>query len=316
MCEQSKKQNIGNQNPRAKKTRKKLVTQWINLPLILLNSPFKKYYERAYHCSSRLYQEGKKLQSRYCNSRTCITCNGIRTAAYIKHYGDELMNLEEPFFLTLTAPTVECFDSDVLRNYIDGREFIWRKIYKNSKGSHKSPVSLKGMRSMEITARPDDHYHIHFHFIIDGYKNAEWVKSQWLKHYSSASEKAQHIAPITSKSGLLEVFKYGTKFIEKIDKIGKSGKVEGYEKVPAERTDLIMRALDRKRLISTFGGVRKMKDDDVNEMEVESQIELDVAYDIWDWYNNLEDWFSKSSHEKFSDFVATSNFRKVFIEPY
>jgi hypothetical protein len=314
MCEQSTIQNIKNQNPRAKKTRKKLVTQWINTPLMLLNSPIKKYYERAYHCSSRLYQQGSKIHSRYCNSRTCISCNGIRTAAYIKHYGNELLSLTEPYFLTLTAPTVQCYDSDTLRHFIDGREFVWRKIYENARVGQKGIVKLKGMRAMEITARPDDYYHIHFHFIIDGFQNAVWVKSQWLKHYPSANEKAQAILPITSKGGLLEVFKYGTKFIEKIDKIGKNGKVEGYEKVPAERTDIIIQALNKKRLISTFGGVRKMKDDDVNEMEVESQIDLDVAYDIWEWYNDLEDWFSQGTGEKFSDFVPTKKFRKVFEE--
>lgn len=313
MCEQSKIQNTENQNPRAKKTRKKLVTQWINIPLILLNSPNKKYYERAYHCSSRLYQEGLKLHSRFCNSRTCITCNGIRTAGYIRHYGDELLNLAEPQFLTLTAPTVECFDADTLRHFIDAREFIWRTISENAR-KQKGVVNLKGMRSMEITARPDSRYHIHFHFIIDGFNNAFWVKNQWLKHYSDALENLQVILPVTSKGGLLEVFKYGTKYINKIKKKGKKGEIEVYEKVPAERTDMIIQALHKKRLISTFGGVRRMKDDDVNEMEVESQIDLDVAYDIWEWYNDLEDWFSQGTGKKFSDFVPTKKFRKVFEE--
>jgi hypothetical protein len=314
MCEQSKIQNIENQNPRVKKTRKKLVTQWINTPLILLNSPNKKYYERAYHCSSRLYQEGTKVHSRYCNSRTCISCNGIRTAGYIQHYGNELLNLAEPQFLTLTAPTIECFDADTLRHFIDAREFIWRKIYLNAVKNNKGIIELKGMRAMEITARPDNHYHIHFHFIIDGFQNAVWVKKQWLKHYADALEKLQVILPITSKGGLLEVFKYGTKYINKIKKKGKKGEIEVYEKVPAEKTDIIIQALHKKRLISTFGGVRRMKDENVNDMEVESQIDLEVAYDIWDWYNDLEDWFSQGTGEKFSDFVPTKQFRKVFEE--
>lgn len=314
MCEQSKIQNTENQNPRGKKTRKKLATQWINTPLILLNSPNKKYYERAYHCSSQLYQEGSKISTKFCNCRTCITCNGIRTAGYIGHYGDELLNLKEPYFLTLTAPTVECFDVDTLRHFIDAREFIWRKMYKNAKENQKGVIELKGMRAMEITARPDARYHIHYHFIIDGFQNAVWLKQQWLKHYPDALEKLQVILPITSKGGLLEVFKYGTKFINKTKKKTKKGEIEVYEKVPAERTDMIIQALHKKRLISTFGGIRKMKSDDVNDMEVESQIYLDFNFDTWNWYNDLEDWFSHATGEKFSDFVPTKQFRKVFEE--
>ncbi len=309
---QSKKEKSEIQNPKAKKTRKKLVTQWINMPLINLNSKMKKYYERAFHCSSRLYQQGDKIYSRRCNSRTCMACNGVRTAAYLGFYAEQMLELLEPQFLTLTAKTVECPDADTLRHYIDAREYIWRKIFKNAH-EQKGVINLKGIRAMEITVRPDGHYHIHFHFIIDGYQNAVWVKQQWLKHYPEALEYLQKIVPITSKGALLEVFKYGTKFMDKTkEKNGKGEWVEVYKKVPADRTDIVIQALYKKRLVSTFGGVRRMKDEDVNDMEVESQIDLDVADDIWDWYYDLENWLSKNTGEMYSDFVATKRFRKAF----
>ena len=180
------------------------------------------------------------LKSRYCNSRTCITCNGKRTAAYLTHYGSQILALADPQFVTLTAKTVECFDADTLRYYIDEREDTWRKILENSR---KQKKKLVGMKSMEVTARPHDHYHIHFHFIVDGKENAEWIVMQWLKHYKDAAPYLQNIKPITDEGSLLEVFKYGTKFANK-EKVKVGGKVtDHWKRVEPERTDLIIRAL-------------------------------------------------------------------------
>lgn len=296
---------------KSKKTRKKWVSQQINKPLFLLGSPAKKYYERAYHCSSQLIQEGSSLKSHYCNCRTCITCNGKRTAGYIKHYGSQVLALNEPQFVTLTAKTVECFDVDTLRYFIDAREDTWRKIYKNANQNHRK---LVGMKSMEVTARPDDHYHIHFHFIIEGKENAEWIVTQWLKHYKDAAHYLQKIKPITDEGSLLEVFKYGTKFANK-EKVKVGGKVtEHWKRVEPERTDLIIRALMKKRLISLFGGIRKMETEDVNEMENDEVIELEEkVYEEWLWKDI--DWFAVSSGEKFSDYVVSETLRKVFGTP-
>jgi hypothetical protein len=298
---------------KSRKTRKKWATQWINYPLVALDSPLKKYYQRAFYCSSVLHQEGQSVSSKYCNCRTCITCNGIRTASYIAGYGEQVLKFAEAQFVTLTAPTVQCFDGDTLRHFIDSREYIWRKIYKNASTNGKGVIKLVGLKAMEITARPDDYYHIHFHFIVDGFQNAAWLKSQWLNHYPSALEYLQVIKPITSQGGLLEVFKYGTKFIDK-EKIEVNGKIiTGYKKVEPQRTDLIIQALHKKRLISTFGGVRRVKDDDINEIVQENEIEAlkAVEYDTWEWVNDV-DWFSMSTGEKFSNFVPSKEFRKVF----
>jgi len=300
---------------KSRKTRKKWATQWINYPLVGLDSPLKRYYQRAFYCSSVLHQEGQSISSKYCNCRTCITCNGIRTASYIAGYGEQVMKFAEPQFVTLTAPTVQCFDADTLRHFIDAREYIWRKIYENARLSRKGLPMLVGLKAMEITARPDDHYHIHFHFIVDGSQSAEWLKSQWLNHYTSALEYLQVIKPITSTGGLLEVFKYGTKFIDK-EKIRVNGKmITGYKKVEPRRTDLIIQALRRKRLISTFGGVRRVSDENVNEIVQETTMEAleAVEYDVWRWIDDV-DWFSQTTGEKFSSFVPSKNLRKVLVD--
>lgn len=296
---------------KSKKTRKKWVTQQINKPLFLLGSPAKKYYERAYHCSSQLIQEGDSLKSHYCNSRTCITCNGKRTAAYIKHYGSQVLSLTNPQFVTLTAKTVECLDAETLRYYISEREDTWRKISENGR---KQKMKLVGMKSMEVTARPDDHYHIHFHFIIEGKENAEWIVEQWLKHYKNAAHYLQKIKPITDEGSLLEVFKYGTKFADK-EKVKVGGKViERWKRVEPERTDLIIRALTKKRLISLFGGIRRIETEDVNEMENDKVIDLEEkVYEEWLWKDI--DWFSVLSGEKFSTYEVSETLKRVFNTP-
>lgn len=310
---QSREEISKKPNPRDKKTRKKAVTQLINRPLVALNSSMKPYYERAMSCSSVLYQQGDKLTSRYCNCRTCLTCNGIRTASYIKYYSKQLLSFKEPQFITLTAPTVQCYDTETLRHFIDAREYSWRRIYENARLKHKGVIELKGMKSMEITARPDDYYHIHFHFIVEGHQNALWIKKQWLRLNKSAEPYLQVIKPLKNEQGLLEVFKYGTKFIDKEKKVVNGKVVEHYKQVEPRRMDLIISALKGKRLVSTFGGVKRMQDEDVNELVESVSMEglEEEEYRIWYWKE--EDWYDKLTNEKFSDFVISEKLRSVFV---
>jgi hypothetical protein len=281
----------------------------------MLRSKMINYYQNAHDCSAILYQEGQKLSSRYCNCRTCLTCNGIRTANYIRGYGEQILNLADPQFVTLTAPTVECFDVETLRYFIDARESIWRKICENARKNGNGLIKLVGLKAMEVTARPDNHYHIHFHFIIEGNDNAQWVKKQWLSHYKSAEHYLQVIKPLNSAEALLEVFKYGTKFFDKEKKIVNGKVITVHKSVEPERTDLIIQAMYKKRLISTFGGIRRVKDEDVNDI-VQQTIIPNLEYvesDRWKWLDGV-DWFSHARGDKFSSFVPSPEFKKVFAK--
>lgn len=298
---------------KSKKTRKKLVTELINSPLIQLNSPLKKYYQGAYYCSSVLEQSGDTVSSKYCNSRTCLTCNGIRTATYIKNYGDQIILLPDVQFVTLTAPTIWCTDVLTLRYEVNRREGIWRKIYKNSFSQRSGKISLVGLKSMEVTVRPDDYYHIHFHFIISGKKEAEWLKSQWLKHFKDAMPYLQVIKPLTSRDGLLEVFKYGTKFSEKEKKLVNGEIKEVYKKTEPHRLDTVIQALYKKPLIRPFGGIRRVKDDNVNEIVEKMSIEDLVAEEHRTWKWKIEsDWYATDTGEKFSDYIISDDIKDTF----
>jgi hypothetical protein len=298
---------------KSKKTRKKLITQWINSPLIKLDSTLKKYYLNAYYCSHKLEQLGNSVSAKYCNCRTCITCNGIRTANYIKNYGEQIFELEDPQFVTLTAPTLWCTDAETLRYEIKRREGIWRKIYLNAKLSRNRKIQLKGLKSMEVTIRPDDYYHIHFHFIIQGQDEAEWLKFQWLKHFPDAMPYLQVIKPLTSREGLLEVFKYGTKFSNKEKKLVNGKIIETYKTVSPHRLDIVIQALYKKPLIAPFGGIRKVKDEDINDIVESVSIEdLESAEDrTWEWVYE-SDWYAQDTGEKFSDYVPSDELREIF----
>lgn len=298
---------------KSKKTRKKLITQWINSPLIKLDSPLKKYYSNAYYCSHKLEQLGDSVSAKYCNCRTCITCNGIRTANYIKNYGEQVFNLETPQFVTLTAKTIWCSDFETLRFEIEYRQSIWRKIYRNSKLLRSGDILLKGLKAMEVTVRPDDYYHIHFHFIVEGNKQAEWLKSQWLRHFPDAMPYLQVIKPLTSREGLLEVFKYGTKFSSKEKKLVNGNIIEVYKTVEPYRLDRVIQALYKKRLISTFGGIKRVKDEDVNKMVKSVSIEdLESAENrTWEWVFD-SDWYATDTGEKFSNFIPSDDLREIY----
>jgi Replication protein len=298
---------------KSKKTRKKLITQWINSPLIKLNSPLKKYYSNAYYCSHKLEQLGDSVSAKYCNCRTCITCNGIRTANYIKNYGEQVFELNKPQFVTLTAPTIWCTDVETLRYELNRREGIWRKIYKNADSSRNGKILLRGLKAMEVTVRPDDYYHPHFHFIIEGENEAEWLKSQWLKHFPDASPNQQVIKPLTSREGLLEVFKYGTKFSNKEKKLVNGKIIDVYKTVEPHRLDTVIQALYKKRLISTFGGVKRVKDEDVNDIVESVSIEdLEKAENrTWEWAFE-SDWYAQDTGEKFSEFVPSESLINAF----
>jgi hypothetical protein len=100
-----------------KRANKKQFTQRITAELLKLKSPLHKQYQRAFYCCNGLKQEGKTITptNDYCNSRTCMVCNSIRTAKLINGYG-EYLQAEKQYFCTLTIVNVK---KDALRSSIE-----------------------------------------------------------------------------------------------------------------------------------------------------------------------------------------------------
>lgn len=298
-----------------KKTRAKLIGTWINAPLADLRSKNEKYYRRALYCCHVLKQNEKSLSSTYCNGRTCSICNGIRTAKYINHYQEQIKLLKSPQFVTLTAPTVFADVPETLLEEIEKREKAWRAITENARLCKSGKIVLRGIRALEVVARPDGHYHPHYHLIIEGEGAANWVVKQWLNRFPQAQSKAQDIRPlIVDKAGLAEVFKYGTKFIDSRREKDDSGNwVKKPYRVEPKRIDLIISALRGKRLINTFGGIKRLKDDDTNEMVKKVSYEdLEwVEERFWEWQTD-DDWYATDTGEKLSNYEAPESLKKLF----
>ena len=259
------------------------------------NSPLKKSYMYTHHCNNVKIFNGETMQSSYCKNRWCYTCNRIRTAINIHKYGEPIFKMGQPFFVTLTLPTCELSE---LKNRIADMENCWRKIYKYSKDKRREPfkngINLYGIRKMECTLRPDGKYHYHFHLIVEGWANAEFLRSEWLKRNPDANPNAQDVRPVTDKGAILEVLKYTTKMSVKMN-----------NDTDFERLDKLFITMKGKRTLSTFGGLKAIKNDlnDDDDFDIASQIDevlkmrLGNEESVWVWDKSVFDWINVDTGE-------------------
>lgn len=194
-------------------------------------------YWSSYHCAGVLEQKGQKLQGRYCNQRWCLVCSRIRTAKLINKYGKHFNRMEQPYFVTLTAPTIAGTD-------LSGRIKAMAKDWKNIQDvMKKRGTPLVGVRKIECTYNPEtDKYHPHFHALIEGGYEAEVLREEWLKRNPTASDKAQDVRE-ADENTLLEVFKYTAKHCSK-----------GKRTMNPEALHTIYKALRGVRTFQSLGG--------------------------------------------------------------
>jgi hypothetical protein len=79
------------------------------------------------------------------------------------------------------------------------------------------------------------------------------------------------------------------------------------------RTDLIIRAMRGKQLISPFGGLKKLEIDDVNKVvQSVTYEELEYAeYRLWRWRGH--DWYSNDEERaKLTTFEPSDAMKRVF----
>lgn len=291
----------------SKRARSKFYTQKIVSPLLYLNSPLNKNYSRAFHCGGVIKQEGKKMVSRYCNSRICHVCNRIRTAKMMLGYIEPLRELGDLYFTTLTMPNVKAENlAQTVESMTKHMSNIIRVLRERKK------INVSGIRKIEITynAKRDD-YHPHFH-ILHNEDIGDMIIDEWLKRYPLAKKQGwdfrkrtmvdlQVTKPVTKKSDddkkfLNEIFKYATKFVVKDDK------EKGILNVFVPALDNILRALHTKRAIQSFGKIRKLKiEQDIEETPelIAQEIEdIDIANKEWIWerIENIYDWIDENDN--------------------
>lgn len=281
-----------------RRAKSKWYTDKISRPLSQLDSPLAKYYENALSCNQSIKRQGKKLTSKYCNSRHCNVCNRIRTAKAINHYGRQFMEIENLQFTTLTIPN--CSGTDLkptIEKMIKSISNITRVIRE------KRGIDYTGVRKIEITYNSKmDTYHPHIHILHSG-SCGQMVIDEWLKRYPEASIKAQD-TKLANKGSVNELFKYTTKVLVK-DSIDKNT-IEIF--LPA--IDTIMIAMQNKRSFQTFGKM-KMISEDVEELKSEEYESLSDEYQTYYCWNE-SNWYDFYNDEALTNYVPPDIKFKIY----
>ena len=259
-----------------KMTRKKHFGYYLSCHLYYKNehSPIRKSYRNTMYCASVLMPTEKGLRAKYCKNRWCPTCQSIRIAKLICGYASQLDEMCDPYFVTLTGPTVP---AEKLKDRIKEFGSTWRLITKtNYWGAHKP----NGIRKAECTLRPDGHYHYHYHVIIDGRENAEWLISQWLDRVKGSNIKAQDMRQVRPGE-YIEIFKYFTKLIS-TDKL--AGKEHRY--IDFERLNVVFETLKGTRVYQPFGKIKPIKEE-IDDDQLICEVSSEEYLRFWRWMTGI-----------------------------
>lgn len=268
-----------------KKSRKKFISARISSALFGVNP--KKSYQNTQNCSATLWSDPNgTLHANYCKNRWCSTCNSIRTAILINQYAPEIKSMQDPYFVTLTAPTVPI---ERLKAEIE----LYQKTFRSIIHMNKHRGKFKGLRKLECTIRPGELYHPHFHCVIDGRVNAQTLLYEWLKRMPGADRKAQDIRKADERS-TIELFKYFTKLFKR--------KKDGtYDKVDYDRLERIMSTIAGKRIFQPFGGLQKpVKWIETDIVDTDTPAQADKIYE---WVGT--DWVDRDTGELLTGYTPS-----------
>ena len=258
------------------KTKKRTDKEWI------------KKYEITYSCQNVLLQQGDKFLSSRCRKRWCQNCNRQKSAKLYSDYESHLMSMHKDnglYFVTLTAPT--CKERE-LSSTIDKRIKAFVRIKNNIRMRYKT--KLNGFRKLEVTHnKVTDRYHPHFHFIVQGEREAYLLLTLWMQQFGEASIKAQDVQKLdimdTNKKALAEVFKYATK-----------GVVKDTTEARAEHN--IQKAILGRRIYQTYGSLYNIKSKDIKETEQTSFDWMPYKeFEIYKYDDGLKDWTSAKGEQ-------------------
>ena len=277
-----------------KKARKKYFSFGLAKNLADLNptSPLIKSYKNSLFCADTITVDPAGFShSHYCKNRWCPLCQSIRVAKLINGYKQQLEQMGQLYFVTLTRPTVLADQLDVQ----------WDKMAESFKLIRKSRVFQRngwsGLRKVECTIRPNDLYHLHYHVLIDAKEGAEFVVRRWLELNPDSDRKAQDIRKVDGEKGYLEIFKYFTKIITKTYK---SDSLIRY--IDYNRLDIIFQFMRGRRVFQPFGSLHPVQED-FEDDELDGQM-LEQANTVWKWMDS--DWYEVTTGESLTGYDPTA----------
>lgn len=261
---------------------KRARSKWYTVAIVsrlkyLENTILKKYYSNAWNCNNKLYQDGQKLTSRYCNTRVCHICTRIRTAKLMNGYVDQILELGDIEFVTLTVPNCTLADLDIVVDNILKQIFLIIKNLREKKG-----IKVSGIRKIEITYNAlTGLFHPHLHLLVD--KNCGYfIVDEWLKRMPTSKRIAQDVRS-ADRNSLSEMFKYTTKII-----VSRKGQMNVY----LEPLNRILECLYKRRCFQPFGILKRVSED-VDELDGKVYVDLPnneggITEWVWkdcDWVN-------------------------------
>lgn len=259
---------------------------------VRIQSPLKKAYWNTYYCNDTIIVENGIMNAGHCKNRWCLVCQSIKMANIANGYGPQIEAMADPYFVTLTAPTV--LDWALERNI---KLFLssWRSIMKEAARPSTKRI-LCGLRKAECTVRPGGYYHFHFHAVIDGRENAEWLVERWLYTMPNSLPDGQDVRPVDRSRPVMDLFKYFTKLTTKVHRHDGADLMANESRafVDPSRLHVIFKHFKGLRVFQPFGTMRKINED----RKIEECGVLDGRYN---WAMN--DWFDIDSGLALSDAI-------------
>jgi hypothetical protein len=212
-------------------------------------------YLNQYYCRHWKYvEQGKAMPTSVsCKNRSCAMCSAIRAAILFDQYKQPLSKFASLVFVTLTAKSVK--GSELKERIKKLTEIISRMVESQKQRYHRGNAAqrYRGLRKLEITIRPDDKYHPHFHLILSGTELwgkqivAEWMR-QCTEEGIEVSLKGQNVQQAENATKALEeLTKYVVKNGEYEEQEGSD--INRLRNHPPERQLVVWEAMRGKRAI-------------------------------------------------------------------
>jgi hypothetical protein len=253
-------------------------------------------YARSMFCCHSVQQDGNKLKAMFCEQRWCSVCARNKAMKLYHAYKDQLKNLEDVWFVTLTIANM---DGDQLKLAIAKMKSVWTAIYKKMHRTGNKPM---GAKSLEVKGGVKG-YHPHYHILISGKENAMMVQKEWLKHFKKDAEKVgkfyaeqagQYVAPCRKDDdgsitkSILEVFKYSIQGIEK-------GEI-----VKAEYIHTINTSTFRGQMFGAFGLKKPIEDTKRTQSEISEAGWLKPGKVCYNWDGSEKTWMDRYDRDMLS----------------
>lgn len=280
-----------------KQNKRKAQTVALNKRLLALDSDMSYSYKTTLFCASHYeVDEENKTKTHYCKNRSCFTCIAIRKAYLINKYEGVLSECQDLHFVTLTVKNVKGY---ALRKSVREMKLAFREIKRKAL---RMGLNADFLRSLEVTYNSEANtFHPHFHTLVDGEIEAEFLKSEWLKECSKhkkkkkgentelrypnliASSKGQDLKKADGGSSM-ELLKYLTKM-----------EVKSEEDIKA--LDVIFTALKGLRIVEPYGKFRTLNVDEEKAFENLQKQAVDASPGMYEWYQDVFEYVNKETGE-------------------